>query len=89
MICCGYRSLVFFRDSTIATLKMIKDDDEDDNLGTALDVVVTHIKKDCSMMDYKHKTYRLDPTKHGWYHPEGSAALSPTIVPSDSPLAPA
>ena len=31
----------------------------------------------------------LDPTKHGWYHPEGSAALSPTIVPSDSPQAPA
>ena len=30
----------------------------------------------------------LDPTTHGWYHPEGSAALSPTIVLSDSPLAP-
>ena len=42
----GYRSVVF-RDSTIAALKMIKDDDEDDNLETALDVVATHIKKEC------------------------------------------
>ena len=31
----------------------------------------------------------LDQTDNRWYHPEGSAALSPTIVPSDSPQAPA
>ena len=31
----------------------------------------------------------LDPTEHGWYHPEGSATLSQTVVPLDSPLAPA
>ena len=31
----------------------------------------------------------LDPTDNEWYHLEGSAALSPNIVPSDSPLAPA
>ena len=58
----GYRSVVF-RDSTIATLKMIKDDDEDDNLETALDVVATHIKKECSMMDYKHQTYHTNTSK--------------------------
>jgi len=52
----GYGSVVF-RDSTIVTLKIIKDDDEDDNLETALDVVATHIKKECLMMDYKHHTY--------------------------------
>ena len=54
----GYRSVIF-RDSTIATLKIIKDDDEEDNLETALDVVATHIKKECSMMDYKHHTSHL------------------------------
>ena len=31
----------------------------------------------------------LDPTENGWYHPEGSATLSPNIVRSDSPLVPA
>ena len=58
----GYRSVVF-RNSTIATLKMIKDDDEEDNLGTALDVVATHIKMQCSMMDYKHQTYHTNTSK--------------------------
>jgi len=58
----GYRSVVL-RDSTTATLKMIKDDDEDDNLETALDVVATHIKKECSMMDYKHHTYHTNTSK--------------------------
>ena len=58
----GYRSVVF-RDSTIATLNMIKDDDEDDNLETALGVVATHIKNECSMMDYKHQTYHTNTSK--------------------------
>ena len=58
----GYRSVVF-RDSTIATLKIIKDDDEDDNLETALDVVATHIKKEYSMIDYKHQTYHTHTPK--------------------------
>jgi len=48
----GYRSVVF-RDSTIAILKMIKDDDEDDNLENALDVVATH----------KHQTYHTNTSK--------------------------
>ena len=58
----GYRSVVF-RDSTVATLKMIKDDDEDDNLEAALDVVATQIKKESSMMDYKHQTYHTNTSK--------------------------
>ena len=58
----GYRS-VDFCDSTIATLKMIKDDDEDDNLETALDVVATHIKMQCSMMGYKHQIYYTNTSK--------------------------
>ena len=33
--------VVFFRDSTTAALKMLKDDDEDDNLEAVLDVVAT------------------------------------------------
>ena len=56
----GYRSVVL-RDSTI--LKMIMNDDEDDNLETALDVVATYIKKECSMMDYKHQTYHTNTSK--------------------------
>jgi hypothetical protein len=31
----------------------------------------------------------LHPTDHGWYHPEGSTMLFPTIVPQATPLAPA
>ena len=50
-------------DNNIATLKMIKDDDEDDNLETALDVVATHIKKECSMEDYTHQTYHTNASK--------------------------
>ena len=41
----GYRSVVFFRDCTIATLKMKRDDDGDDNLDAALNIVAKNIKK--------------------------------------------
>lgn len=30
----------------------------------------------------------LDPTKHGWYRPEGSTVLHPVVVPPHTPLAP-
>lgn len=54
----GYRSVVFFRDNTIATLKIIKDDyDENDNLGAALDLVSKCIRKECSEIEYQHRTY--------------------------------
>ena len=54
----GYRSVVFFRDNTIATMKMVRDDDEDDNLEAALNVVAKHIKKECLEMDFDHHTYQ-------------------------------
>ena len=40
---------------------MIKD--EDDNQETALDVVATHIKKECSTMVCKHQTYHTNTSK--------------------------
>ena len=42
---------------------MIKDDDKDDNLEAALDVVATQIKKESSMMDYKHHTCHTNTSK--------------------------
>ena len=41
----GYRSVIFFRDNTTATLKMIKDEGEEDNLEAALHLVAKQIKK--------------------------------------------
>lgn len=52
----GYRSLIFFSDNTTATLKMTKDDDED-NLEAALNVVAKHIKKESSGIKYQCHTY--------------------------------
>ena len=53
----GNRSVVFFRDSNIVTLNIIKDDYTNDNLEAVLDVVTTHNKKECSVMDYKNCIY--------------------------------
>ena len=47
----GNRLVVFFRDSNIVTLNIIKDDYADDNLEAALDVVTTLIKKECSVLE--------------------------------------
>ena len=41
----GYRSVIFFRDNTTATLKMIKDEGEEDNLEAALHLIAKQIKK--------------------------------------------
>ena len=46
----GYWPLLFFLDNTIATLKMIKDDDEDVNIDAALDIVVKLIRNECSLL---------------------------------------
>ena len=54
----GYRSVVLFRESTIANLKMLKDDDEDNNLEAALDVVATHIKKEYARQTCPTKIFR-------------------------------
>ena len=59
----GYRSIVFFRDSALATLKMIKDNNEEDNLDAALNVVVKHIRKECSDMEYQRRTYSTKISK--------------------------
>lgn len=59
----GYRSVVFFRDNTSATLKMIKDENEDDNLEAALDLVAKHVKKECSELKYHHQTYSTKISK--------------------------
>ena len=53
----GNRSLIFFRDNNEATLKMAKDDDDNDNIEAALNTVAKQIKKDCSEIDYQHDTY--------------------------------
>ena len=59
----GYRSLIFFCDNTVATLKMTKDDKEDDNLEAALDVVAKRIKKECSEIAYQRHTYNTKISK--------------------------
>ena len=59
----GNRSVVFFRDSNIVTLNIIQDDYEDDNLEAALDVVSTHIKKKCSVIENKNWSYSAKISK--------------------------
>ena len=59
----GYRSIVFFRDNALATLKMIKDNDEEDNLDAALNVVAKHIRKECANMEYQRRTYSTKISK--------------------------
>ena len=52
----GYRSLLFSNNSD-ATLKMIKDEDEDDNLKAAMKIVAKHIRRECSEIEYHRHTY--------------------------------
>ena len=59
----GYRSVIFFKDNATATLKIIKDDDDVDNLDAALDVVAKRIRHDISEMDYKHQKYTTHISK--------------------------
>ena len=58
------RLVVFFRDSNIVTLNIIKDDYAVDNLEAVLDVVTTHIKKECSVMEYKNWSYSTKISKY-------------------------
>ena len=51
------------RDSTIATLKIIKDDDDNDNLEAALGVVATHTKKECTSIGILHEHLQRDPRR--------------------------
>ena len=59
----GYQSIVFFRDSALSTLKIIKDNDEEDNLDAALNVAAKHIRKECSAMEYQRQTYTTQISK--------------------------
>lgn len=59
---CGYRSIIFFKDNTNATLKMIKDEEED-NIDAALDMIAKHINEECSNIEYHSHTYRTKISK--------------------------
>ena len=58
----GYRSLLFSNNSD-ATLKMIKDEDEDDNLKAAMKIVAKHIRRECSEIEYHRHTYSTKISK--------------------------
>ena len=62
---------------------MIKDDDDNDNLEAAQDVVATHTKKECSVMDYKHQTYLMNTSKEIAEEsaPEGNCPLVNNFFP--------
>ena len=74
----GNRSVVFFCDSNIITLNIIKDDYTDDNLEAALNVVTIHFKKECSVMEYKNWTYSTKISKH--IAEESATATIPEIT---------
>lgn len=59
----GYRSVVFLKNNSTATLKLMKDDEEEDNLDAALDVVAKQIRKECSSIEYDHRTYNTKISK--------------------------
>ncbi len=59
----GYRSVIFFHDNAHVTLKIIKDDDKEDNLDAVLDVVAKRIRKECSKMEYQRRTYNTKISK--------------------------
>ena len=41
----GYRSIIFFRENPNVTLRLIKDEEEEDSLEAAIDVVARNIRK--------------------------------------------
>ena len=53
----GYRKVVMFHDNTRATLKVTKDDDEEDNINAALNVIVKAIKPEVVAIEYEKNTY--------------------------------
>lgn len=59
----GYRSIIFFKDNTNATLKMIKDEEEDDNTEAALDLIAKLINKECSVIEYNSQMYKTKISK--------------------------
>ena len=59
----GFRSIVLFRDNNKVTLKMIKYEEEDDDLESALNIVAKHIHGDCLNIKYDHRKYRTTISK--------------------------
>ena len=53
----GYRKVVMFHDNARATLKVTKDDDEEDNIDAALNVIVKAIKAEVVAIEYEKNTY--------------------------------
>ena len=53
----GYHKVVMFHDNARATLKVTKDEDEEDNIDAALNVIVKAIKAEVVAIEYKKNTY--------------------------------
>ena len=79
----GYRSVIFFRDNTTATLKMIKDEGEEDNLEAALHLVAKQIKKECTKIEYQHQKYSTKISKE-----IAAESISDTLLQLLSELSP-
>ena len=79
----SYRSVIFFRDNTTATLKMIKDESEEDNLEAALHLVAKQIKKECTKIEYQHQKYSTKISKE-----IAAESISDTLLQLLSKLSP-
>ena len=53
----GYRKVNMFHDNAKATLKVTKDDDEEENIDAALNVIVKAIKTEVVATEYEKNTY--------------------------------
>ena len=53
----GYRKVAMFHDNARATLKVTNDDDEEDNIDAALNVIVKAIKAEGVAIEYENNTY--------------------------------
>ena len=55
----GYRKVVMFHDNARATFKVTKDDDEEDNIDAALNVIVKAIKAEVVAIEYESDASHL------------------------------
>ena len=53
----GYRKVVMFHDNARATLKVTKDNDQEDNIDAALNIIVKAIKAEVVATEYEKNTY--------------------------------
>ena len=59
----GYRKIVMFKDNGRATLKVTKDDEEEDEIDIALDVLVKVIKAEVGQIEYEKQSYKREMSK--------------------------